>query len=72
MTTSSRFSRRDFLKLSGSALGGFCLSNLGLPAVLGAESAPRLGRVAYNKVTVYDAPSKAGNKVRTAVYVHTW
>ncbi len=48
------FTRRDFLKLSGSALAGMVFA-----PVMDAFSAPLLGRIAYNKVTVYDAPNKA-------------
>lgn len=73
MTPSSRFTRRDFLKLSGSALlGGLFLSAPGLDTVVAAADSilasatpQRLGRVAYNKVTVYDQPSKNGNKLTT-------
>ncbi len=71
MTNPSRFSRRDFLKLSGSSLlGGLLLSTPGLSSVLAAESTSpaRLGRVAHNKVNVYDVPSRAGNKVKTCKF----
>ena len=57
------FTRRDFLKLSGSALGGLFLSTLGLPSVKAAESRPMLGRVAYNKVYIYDIPDRTGKRL---------
>jgi hypothetical protein len=57
-----QLSRRDLLKLGSSAIGGLFLSTLGLPSAKAAESTPRLGRVAYNKVTIYDVPDKASGK----------
>jgi lipoprotein-anchoring transpeptidase ErfK/SrfK len=60
---STRFTRRDFLKLSASALGAGWLATLGLPSVSAADSPSRLGRVAYNKVTVYDKPGQAGARL---------
>ena len=75
MTTSGRFSRRDFLKLSGSAALGLFLSPLSarlsahaedLPAVTPAT--PALGRVAYNKVTIYDAPDANAAKLKTCKF----
>ncbi len=65
MTQRPRLSRRDFLKLGGSALGGFALSTLGLPSVKAATSQPFLGRVAYYRATVYDVASTQGKKVKT-------
>jgi len=46
-------SRRDFLKLGSSALAGMVFA-----PVMEALSAPLLGRIVYNKVTIYDAPHK--------------
>lgn len=70
MTDSNRFSRRDFLKFSSSAALGLFSSTLGLPLVKPAGSQPvlqpaptELGRVAYNKVRVYDIPDTNGNEL---------
>jgi lipoprotein-anchoring transpeptidase ErfK/SrfK len=70
MTASGRFSRRDFLKLSSSAALGLFSSTLSLPGVqaAGARSILQppptaLGRVAYNKVRVYDIPDTGGNQL---------
>jgi lipoprotein-anchoring transpeptidase ErfK/SrfK len=63
MTETYRFSRRDFLKLSASALGGALFSTLNLPAVEAAVSPSMLGRVCWNKVTLYDAPDLGGEKL---------
>src|SRR5258706_5801699 len=75
MTTSGRFSRRDFLKLSGSAALGLFWSTLGPPAAKSAGawlaqglSSPRLGRVAYNKIKVYDIPDASGNELKTCKF----
>lgn len=65
MTETHRFSRRDFLKLSASALGGAFFSTLNLPSVTAADSPAMLGRVCWNKVTVYDAPDQAGTALTT-------
>jgi len=65
MTKKHHFSRRDFLKLSASALGGALFSTLNLPSVTAAESSSMLGRVCWNKVTVYDAPDEAGAALST-------
>jgi len=72
MTTSGRFSRRDFLKLSGSTALGLFLPTLGVPAVKPAGFQPleqpapsTLARVAYNRVKVYDIPNTSGNELKT-------
>jgi lipoprotein-anchoring transpeptidase ErfK/SrfK len=72
MTASGRFSRRDFLKLSGSAAFGLFLPALDLPAIKSGAfqpalepEPPPLGRVVYNKVTVHDIPDASGNELRT-------
>jgi len=57
-------SRRDFLKLSGAGVLGLLLSGLRLESIQADEAAPvRQGRVAYYKVSVYDAPSIEGKKI---------
>ncbi len=66
MQTKRQLNRRDFLKLGGSALGAGFFAALGLPSVKAADSTPLLGRVAYNKVSVYDVPDKtSGIKLGT-------
>jgi lipoprotein-anchoring transpeptidase ErfK/SrfK len=65
MTDKQLFSRRDFLKLSASALGGVLFSTLNLPSVIAADSPSMLGRVCWNKVTVYDAPDPTGTMLTT-------
>lgn len=72
MSASGRFSRRDFLKFSGSAALGFFLPALNLPAVklngsypTPAATTPALGRVAYNRVKVYDIPDTSGKELKT-------
>jgi lipoprotein-anchoring transpeptidase ErfK/SrfK len=59
------FNRRDFLKLSASALGGMFLSSLGLPSIQAAESTPKLGRVVYNKINIHATPDFEGKKEGT-------
>lgn len=58
-------SRRDFLKWLGAAAGGLTFSTLTLPTALAAGSTPQQGRVAYNKVKVYDAPNTSGEVLKT-------
>ena len=70
MSASGRFSRRDFLKFSGSAVLGLLWSGLRTPAVraTGAAqlpAAPTLGRVVYNTVKAYDVPGTGGNVLKT-------
>ena len=65
MTDKHHFSRRDFLKLSASALGASLFSTLNLPSVIAADSPSMLGRVCWNKVTVYDAPNPVGTVLTT-------
>ncbi len=65
MTDKHRFSRRDFLKLSASALGVSLFSTLNLPSVAAAKFPSTLGRVCWSKVTVYDAPDETGTALST-------
>jgi lipoprotein-anchoring transpeptidase ErfK/SrfK len=53
--------RRDFLKLGGAGLLGLFLAELDLRPSSAAAAAQ--GRVAYSKITSYDAPSREGQKV---------
>jgi len=72
MSASGNFSRRDFLKFSGSAALGLFLSGLDLPAAraaapasVQASSLTTLGRVVYNSIKVYDIPAVSGNVLET-------
>jgi lipoprotein-anchoring transpeptidase ErfK/SrfK len=59
-------SRRDFLKLSAAGLAGFLLAEAGMDSIPAAASpSVSQGRVAYNKITSYDSPSRTGTKVNT-------
>lgn len=62
---SHQLSRRDFLKVLGAAAGGGTLAALDMPSVMAAENTLRQGRVAYNKVKVYDSASLQGNILKT-------
>ncbi|MBM3153212.1 MAG: twin-arginine translocation signal domain-containing protein [Chloroflexi bacterium] len=58
--------RRDFLKLSGAGIGGLLLSSLAPGPVSGQGGQPtRQGRVAFDKVSTYDAPSRLAVKLNT-------
>lgn len=61
------FSRRDFLKLSGSALLAILAHSAASPhAVLAqAETSPKMGRIVSNLVDVYDSPSLDGKLLKT-------
>lgn len=65
MSASKRFSRRDFLKLSGSAALGLMLPRFSSPPLEAPTPFPSLGRVVYNKVSVFDTPDETGYKLRT-------
>ena len=79
MNRDGAISRRDFLKLSAAGLIGLLglelhldtstdpslRSGLRLSASLARAASTMQGRVAYNSVSVYDAPSKSGKRVST-------
>jgi hypothetical protein len=58
------FSRRDFLKLGGAALGGLALSRLGLTSVRADSVFPLIGRVSASKLKVRERPSYHATKLR--------
>ncbi|MCJ7584339.1 MAG: L,D-transpeptidase [Anaerolineales bacterium] len=63
MNRDGAISRRDFLKLSVAGLMGLLGPGLHLDPARAAGTMQ--GRVTYNNVSVYDAPSKNGKKVST-------
>ena len=65
--TNGFLTRRDFLKLGGTALLGLFLSELRLDKIRAAP-APMQGRVLYRSLIVRDAPAFSGTKVRSVLF----
>lgn len=61
MNSRSDISRRDFLKLGAAGLSG--LFSLGFKLDMAESAGTRQGRVTYNSVTLYAAPTRSSRKI---------